>query len=195
MMQNRGQQMNKTKRLRRLFVAALVLGCTFGTVTHAARKKITPPRTSPIITPPAGNSVFLVGHATGVQIYVCQAKADDPSKFEWSFTAPEADLTNEKGEKIAKHYAGPTWEARDGSKVVGEVQQKVDAPKPGAIPWLLLKAKSNKGPGTFAKVTYIQRVDTEGGVAPAAGCDQAHTNTEARVDYRANYYFYVLGHR
>lgn len=195
MMQNGGQQMNKTRRVRRLFVAALVLGCTFGTVTHAARKKITPPGTSPIITPPAGNSVFLVGHATGVQIYVCKAKADDPSRFEWSFTAPEADLTNEKGEKIAKHYAGPTWEARDGSKVVGEVQQKVDAPKPSAIPWLLLKAKWNKGPGTFAKVTYIQRVDTEGGVAPAAGCDQAHTNTEARVDYKANYYFYVLGHR
>ena len=194
MMQNRGQQMNKTKRLRTLFVAALVLGCTFGTATHAARKKITPPRTSPIITPPAGSSVFLVGHATGVQIYACKAKADDPSKFEWSFTAPEADLTNEKGKKIARHYAGPTWEARDGSKVVGEVQEKVDAPNPGAIPWLLLKAKSNKGPGIFARVTYIQRVDTEGGVAPAAGCDQA-TNSKARVDYKANYYFYVLGHR
>jgi hypothetical protein len=186
-----GQQTKEPWRLRRLFIAALVLGCTFGTVTHAALKKIPSPRTPPIITPPAGNSAFLVGHAIGVQIYVCKAKADDPSEFEWSFKAPEADLTNEQGEKIAKHYAGPTWEASDGSKVIGEVQQKTDAPKPGAVPWLLLKAKSNEGAGTFGKVTYIQRVDTEGGVATAAGCDQAHTNTEARVDYKANYYFYV----
>jgi Protein of unknown function (DUF3455) len=186
-----GQQNKEPWRLRRVFVAALVLGCTFGTVTHAARKKIMSPRTPPIITPPVGNSVFLVGHATGVQIYVCKAKADDPSKFEWSFKAPEADLTNEKGKKIARHYAGPTWEASDGSKVIGEVQQKTDALKPGAVPWLLIKAKSNEGVGTFGKVTYIQRVDTVGGVAAAAGCDQAHTNTEVRVDYKANYYFYV----
>lgn len=186
-----GQQTNEPSRLRSLFVAALVLGCTFGTVNYAARKKITPPPTPGIITVPAGNSVFLVGHATGVQIYVCKAKADDPSKLEWSFTAPEADLTNEKGEKIAKHYRGPTWEANDGSKVIGE--KKAEVPKPGTIPWLLLKAKSNVGPGTFAKVTYIQRVDTEGGVAAAAGCDQA--DTEARVEYKAKYYFYVLGHR
>lgn len=188
-----GQQANEPSRLRRLFVAALVLGCAFGTVTYAAREKITRPK-APAVSPPPGNYPFLVGHATGVQVYVCKTKGDDPSKFEWSLKGPEADLTNEKGQKIVKHYGGPTWEARDGSKVVGEVQKKADAPKPRAIPWLLLKAKSNKGPGIFAKVTYIQRVDTEGGVAPAAGCDQA-TNTDARVRYKANYYFYVLGHR
>lgn len=142
---------------------------------------------------PDGQAPLLKGLGKGVQIYVCKAKADDTSKFEWSFKAPEADLTNEQGEKIAKHYAGPTWEANDGSKVIGE--KKAEVPKSGTIPWLLLKAKSNVGPGTFAKVTYIQRVDTEGGVAPAVGCDQAHTNTEARVDYKANYYFYVLGQR
>ncbi len=136
-------------------------------------------------------TVLLKALGKGVQIYECKAKPGDPDKFEWSFKAPEANLTNEHGEKIAKHYAGPTWEANDGSKVVGEVQKKAPAPRPGAIPWLLLKAKTNEGTGTFARVTYIQRVDTEGGVAPAAGCDQAHVNTEARVDYRANYYFYA----
>ena len=157
-------------------------------------QSISPPQVPYILRVPDGQAVLLKGLAKGVQIYVCKPKADDPSKFEWSFKAPEADLTNEQGEKIAKHYAGPTWEASDGSKVIGEVQQKTDAPKPGAVPWLLLKAKSNEGAGAFGKVTYIQRVDTEGGVAPAAGCDQAHTKTEARVDYKANYYFYVLGH-
>jgi len=114
-------------------------------------------------------------------------------KFDWSFKAPEADLTGQDGNKVAKHYAGPTWEANDGSKVVGGVLQKADAPQAGAVPWLLLKAKTNQGPGLFEKATYIQRVDTEGGVAPATGCDQTHVNTEVRVEYRANYYFYVPG--
>jgi len=161
------------------------------TVVSCKRESILPPQVPDNLKVPDGQAVLLKALGKGVQIYNCKARADDPSKFEWSFKAPEANLTNEHGEKIAKHYAGPTWEANDGSKVVGEVQKKADAPRPGAVPWLLLKAKSNEGTGTFARVTYIQRVDTEGGVAPAAGCDQAHVNTEARVDYRANYYFYV----
>jgi hypothetical protein len=161
------------------------------TVVSCKRESILPPQGPDNPKVPDGQAVLLKALGKGVQIYNCKARADDPSKFEWSFKAPEADLTNEDGKKIAKHYAGPTWEANDGSKVVGEVQKKADAPRPGAVPWLLLKAKSNEGTGTFAKVTYIQRVDTEGGVAPAAGCDQAHVTTEVRVDYRANYYFYA----
>jgi hypothetical protein len=70
---------------------------------------------------------------------------------------------DEKGEVIGKHYKGPVWEAADGSKVGGQVQQRANAPNANAVPWLLLKATSNQGTGTFARVTYIQRVDTEGG--------------------------------
>ena len=150
-----------------------------------------PPQVPEIIRVPAGQTVLLKALGKGVQVYACKAKPGDPGKFEWSFKAPEADLTNEHGDKIAKHYAGPTWEANDGSKVVGEKKAEIPAPRPGAVSWLLLKAKTNEGTGTFAKVTYIQRVDTEGGVPPAAGCDRAHVDTEAQVDYRANYYFYV----
>jgi Protein of unknown function (DUF3455) len=157
----------------------------------SVRAQVPPPQVPDNPKVPDGQAVLLKALGKGVQIYTCKARADDPSKFEWSFKAPEANLTNEHGEKIAKHYAGPTWEANDGSKVVGEVQKKADAPRHGAVPWLLLKARSNEGTGAFAKVTYIQRVDTEGGLAPAAGCDQAHANTEARVDYRATYYFYA----
>ncbi len=158
----------------------------------SVREYVPPPQVPDILRVPDGQTVLLKALGKGVQIYDCMATAADPGKFDWSFKAPEADLTNEDGKKIAKHYAGPTWEANDGSKVVGEVPpKKADAPRPGAVPWLLLKAKTNEGTGTFARVTYIQRVDTEGGVAPAAGCDQAHVNTEARVDYRANYYFYA----
>ena len=171
-----------------IFSVILRIGCS--TSSQSVGEHVSPPSVPPILQVPDGQTVLLKAHAKGVQIYQCVATAADPGKFDWSFKAPEADLTNEGGKKIAKHYAGPTWEANDGSKVVGAVQQKTDAPRPGAVPWLLLKAKTNEGTGTFARVTYIQRVDTEGGVAPAAGCDQAHVNAEARVEYRANYYFY-----
>ena len=172
-----------------IFSVILRIGCS--TSSQSVGQHVSPPSVPPILQVPDGQTVLLKAHAKGVQIYQCVATAADPGKFDWSFKAPEADLANEDGKKIAKHYAGPTWEANDGSKVVGAVQQKTDAPRPGAVPWLLLKAKTNEGTGAFAKVTYIQRVDTEGGVAPAAGCDQAHVNAEARVDYKANYYFYA----
>jgi hypothetical protein len=174
-----------------LLVVSLISITLVMTVVGCKRKPISPPPVPDNIKVPDGQTVLLKALGNGVQIYDCEATAADPGKFDWSFKAPEADLTNEDGKKIAKHYAGPTWEANDGSKVVGEVQQKAAAPRPRAIPWLLLKAKTNEGTGTFARVTYIQRVDTEGGVAPATGCDQAHVNTEARVGYSANYYFYV----
>lgn len=172
---------------RSLLVVGTLLGIS---VLISAKQCVSPPHAPQISGVPDGQTVLLKALGKGVQIYDCMATVADPSKLAWSFKAPEADLTNENGEKIAKHYTGPTWEANDGSKVVGEVLKKADAPRPGAVPWLLLKAKKNEGTGTFARVSYIQRVDTEGGVAPAAGCDQAHVNTKVRVDYRANYYFY-----
>ena len=157
----------------------------------SATEYVAPPQVRKIIRVPDGQTVLLKARAKGVQIYACKATAADPGKFAWTFKAPEADLTDEDGRKIGKHYAGPTWEANDGSKVVGEVLKKADAPRPGAVPWLLLKARTNEGTDTFATVTYIQRFDTEGGVAPAAGCDQSHVKPEVRVPYSATYYFYV----
>jgi len=86
---------------------------------------------------PADEEVILAAHATGMQIYVCQAGADQ--KFGWVFKAPEADLTDAAGKKIVHHFAGPTWKHVDGSEVSGKVIAKQDAPKPEAIPWLLLR--------------------------------------------------------
>lgn len=77
-----------------------------------------------------------------------------------------------------------------GGKVTGEVQQRAQAPRAGAVPWLLLKAKTAEGPGTLGRVTYIQRVNTMGGAAPVEGCDQAHAGKGVAVDYQADYYFY-----
>lgn len=139
----------------------------------------------------AGEQLTLEAHATGVQIYECKASKDDPSRFEWVFKAPEADLFDSSGKKIGKHYAGPTWESNDGSKVVGEMKAKDPGPDPNAIPWLLLSAKSTAGKGVFGQTQLIQRLHTVGGKAPADGCTQAQSGTQTRVPYKATYDFYV----
>jgi hypothetical protein len=142
---------------------------------------------------PVNNVLLFTARAVGVQIYVCKAQAASPNVFAWTFKAPEATLYNERGDKISRHYAGPTWEGNDGSKVVGEVVERVDAPNPHAIPWLLLKAKSHDGSGAFSTISYIQRLDTDGGVAPQDGCDPSTVDSERAVNYRATYAFYYAG--
>jgi hypothetical protein len=129
--------------------------------------------------------------ASGVQIYECSNRKDFPARFEWVFKAPEAELFDSTGNKIGKHYAGPTWESNDGSKVVGEVRARDTGPDPNAIPWLLLSAKSTSGKGVFSEVSSIQRLHTVGGKAPTEGCTEAQAGKEARVAYKATYYFYV----
>ena len=140
---------------------------------------------------PATEVLSLEAAATGVQIYECNASKDEPTRFEWIFKAPEADLFDSAGNKIAKHYAGPTWESNDGSKVVGEVKAKDNGPDPNAIPWLLLSAKSTSGTGVFSQVKSIQRVHTVGGRAPTEACSQAQAGKVTRVGYKATYNFYV----
>jgi len=140
---------------------------------------------------PESQTLSLRTHATGVQIYECKANQDDPTKFEWSLKGPEADLFDHSGRKIGKHYAGPTWESNDGSKVVGEVKARDNGANANAIPWLLLVAKSTSGDGVLSKTKSIQRVETSGGKAPAGGCDATQLGTETRVPYKATYYFYA----
>jgi hypothetical protein len=137
------------------------------------------------------NSVLtLQAHAAGVQIYRCHADKDDAARVEWQLKEPEADLFDH-GNQIGKHYAGPTWEAMDGSKVTGEVVARANSPDPNAVAWLLLSAKSTSGNGVFGHVRFIQRLRTVGGNAPSDGCDQASIGREVRVSYSAEYWFYV----
>ncbi|MBL8525209.1 MAG: DUF3455 domain-containing protein, partial [Betaproteobacteria bacterium] len=128
--------------------------------------------------------------AKGVQIYECRARKDK-SGHEWVFMAPEADLYDTKGNLIGRHGAGPHWEAIDGSRVKAVVKSRADAPEAGNIPWLLLAATQD-GPeaGLFSKTTSIQRVNTVGGVAPANSCAGSNVGQQARVHYRADYYFF-----
>jgi Protein of unknown function (DUF3455) len=137
-----------------------------------------------------GYKVFLAGHAVGVQIYRCNPGA---SGFAWGLVAPRANLYDDHGKLIVTHYGGPTWEARDGSTVVAARagQANVD---PTAIPWLKLKATSTSpGPDgdRLVKTAYIQRVNTTGGLAPAAAdCNAATAGEQVEVPYTADYYFW-----
>lgn len=125
--------------------------------------------------------------AKGEQIYECRQSKD--GSYDWAFVAPEAVLFDHAGKKIGRHYAGPVWEAADGSKVLGAVKQKADAPSADAIPWLLLGTKSVGPQGAFSRVTSIQRVSTTGGVAPRGGCPLA--GYRIGIPYTADYYFFT----
>lgn len=137
---------------------------------------------------PAGEHLAFTLAARGVQVYECRAKKDAAGQYEWAFVAPEAELFDARGAAAGKHYAGPHWEALDGSKTLGSVAARADAPN-GSIPWLLLTTRPAGGAGAFANVTSIQRVNTTGGLAPAGGCGAANTGAVARVPYTADYNF------
>jgi hypothetical protein len=113
---------------------------------HESIKKVTP---IPVrLMPPGGHVMLLKARAVGTQIYVCKAKADDPDRFEWVLMAPDADLFDERGRRIGRRFAGPTWEAfEDGSRVIGTLIEKVPAPRGGDIPWLLLRRKAGVSKG------------------------------------------------
>jgi hypothetical protein len=142
------------------------------------------------LDPPKSSRVALRTTADGVQIYACQAAG---TSFQWVFKAPEAALFDESGRQVGRHFAGPSWQSSDGSLVTGEVAAKADSPTAGAIPWLLLRARSHEGDGQFAHIRYVQRTETIGGAMPSSGCDAAHQGVEARMRYSARYTFYAEG--
>jgi hypothetical protein len=155
-----------------------------GQTTDALRAPVLP---SPTLAVPAGNRPSFSYDAVGVQIYACTAT---PTSVGWMFQAPEATLYDKHGHIAGKHYIGPVWESNDGSTVKGAKIAAFTA-DPTAIPELLLQASAHTGTGTMSPVTFIQRLDTVGGLAPATGCDADHVGAIARVDYTATYFFYV----
>ena len=125
--------------------------------------------------------------AKGVQIYVCAA-AGGGAGFGWVLKAPEAMLATADGRVTAHHFAGPTWQAQDGSAVVGEALASGVAREGAAgVPWLVLRAKSHSGVGAFDSVTYVVRSETVGGLAPAGGCDGGQLGVKAQSAYSATY--------
>ena len=172
-------------------LALVVMVAVIASFAGSATAQGTPVVDVPDNLAPPGSSVLLFElSASGVQIYACEADPNDATSYVWTFKAPEAVLMNSRGEVVGTHFAGPTWQGTDGSTVVAAVLDRADAQEAGAIPWLLLEAEDHMGSGAFSTVTYIQRLDTVGGVAPAEGCDEAHEGEEARVPYEATYAFF-----
>ena len=208
---------------RSLLVAAIVLAHTFGTASSAAAQKVTSPTTSAKITPPAGNSAYLVGHALGTQGYVCLPKGTGAS---WTFNGarPEASLFEGLAgldRQITTHFLSPnaspnqnapnplpfgnaTWQSSiDSSKVWAKPIESIAAgsdpscPNTGAIACLLLVSVGSQAGPTggklLTKTTFIQRLNTKGGSAPAddAGCSAtSDVGHQLLVPYSADYYFF-----
>jgi hypothetical protein len=139
------------------------------------------PEVPTAIQAPEGHKVHFHAYAEGVQIYSWNGST-------WVFQAPEAILYDADGNIVGTHYVGPTWESGSGSKVVGARVNGAASPNANSIPLLLLRATATEGPGIFARTTYIQRVNTVGGIAPAT--PGASVGEIARISYTAEYFFY-----
>ena len=217
------QPNKKTTRFQKLFPAALALGFALSTASHAAAQNIILPTTPAIITPPAGNVAFLLGHAVGTQGYVCLPQGAGAS---WTVNnaRPEATLFQTffgQDLQIITHFLSPDtnpneaapnpvpfgsamWQnSIDSSKVWAQVLHSnsipsgsdPSCPNTGAIACLLLQSiGSLQGPTggkVMTKVTFIQRLNTKGGSAPAEGClTPTDVGKQTLVPYTADYYFF-----
>jgi hypothetical protein len=140
------------------------------------------------LQPSANEQLLLRVHAKGDQIYTCKS---DAAQFTWTLKAPDAQLFDKDGKSFGKHFAGPSWEANDGSRVTGKAVANAPSPDADSIPWLLVNVLSHDGSGVLSRATTIQRLNTHGGKAPATGCDASHLGQELRVPYSADYLFFA----
>jgi hypothetical protein len=188
-------------------VAALALAFAVAQAVPAHAAEMTPPPVPDTLQVPAGNTAYLVGHAVGTQDYICQPSG---TSLAWTFVKPQATLFDDSHEQIITHFlstnelenpatARPTWEdSQDTSRVWGKAIATSSDPAfvaAGAIPWLLLQVVGAKpgptGGTTLVTTTYLQRLNTTGGVAPATGCaESADVGKKALVPYTADYFFY-----
>ena len=151
-----------------------------------------PPKVPAELAIPAGNSLALAANAKGVQIYECAPDANGAPA--WKLHAPRAELLDDAGNHVGVHFGGvdkglppgPYWQANDGSRVHGA--NPVSVANAGSIPLLRLEAADTSGAGILSKVTFIQRLDTTGGVMPTGACKAGDTQG---IAYTAKYYFYA----
>ena len=142
---------------------------------------------------PAGHRVAMETRGTGTITYECRVKANASNEYEWFFAGPDARLWDRGGRMVGRYYGPPaTWESNDGSKVTA-TQVAVSPASAGNIPLQLVKANPAMGTGAMTGTTYIQRVATRGGVAPAMACAQANQGAKQVVKYQADYIFYRAG--
>jgi hypothetical protein len=178
---------NGSSRRALLVVVTAVALCCAVAASAGARPSHAQAGVPANLAPPAGQVKQQELLGIGAQVYTCRASAMAASGYEWAFSAPAAVLLDDSGAIAGTHFGGPTWQANDGSSVVAEVVERAPSPELSAIPWLLLRVTSSGAPGSFSDVTYIQRLDTTGGLAPTDSCDAEHVGTVARVPYTAAY--------
>ncbi len=168
-----------------LAMPALLAACgTMGTMPMKA------PDVPAAISVPTGNTLAFSLKGSGLLNYECRAKADAAGGAEWALASPEAALRDKNDAVVGKYYGGPTWEHGDGSKVTGKQLAIAPAPTAGNIPWQLVQANPATGNGMLSGVTYIQRINTNAGVAPSDPCAASSVGKKAQVRYSADYLFY-----
>lgn len=147
----------------------------------------TPPASPPNVSldPPQAERVMTLA-ASGVQNYSCEFDAQQ--RLGWVFKSPQATLYDASGHAAVRHGAGPSWEAEDGSRIVGRVLAQQPSETRASIPQLLLETHSTAGTGTLSAVRYVQRLHTVGGLAPTAPCSTEHQAGSS--PYLADYVFY-----
>jgi hypothetical protein len=159
---------------------------------------MTPPAQQPMVDnaqlpeavrAPSGHQAAWHTTGTGQITYECRDRKDMPGQQEWAFVAPVATLTLPGGKIVGKYFAGPTWQANDGSSVTGK-QLAVSPVGAGNIPLQLVKASPGVQAGDLQQVSYIQRLNTKGGVAPSLPCGPDQKGQKQQVDYQADYVFY-----
>ncbi|MDP2903258.1 MAG: DUF3455 domain-containing protein [Methylovulum sp.] len=161
---------------RILFLSALLHSTAYADVSIPEQIKV-----------PAGHHPVLTAHAKGEQIYECSLKK---GAYDWQIQAPDAQLFDDQGQIIGKHYEGPVWEYKEGSRVQGKIINRADMSPSKAIAWLLVEIVGRKGDGPFSKASFINRINTQGGLPPVTGCEGNHLGQEKRVSYSADYIFY-----
>lgn len=208
---------SRIRRLSIVLAGVTVMAFTVPSPVPVHAGATTPPPVPDNIKVPAGNRLFLVGHAVGTQNYICVPSG---TSVKFVLFTPQATLFDEEGEQIITHYFSPnpsetntdpkviadhtiraTWQdSMDSSTVWGKVNpnnSSVDSNyvEPGAIPWLLVTVAGHQdgptGGDRLSKTTFIQRLNTHGGVAPSTGCTAlSDLGNMAFVPYMTDYFFY-----
>ncbi len=193
----------KATAIRKLLIACLVVAGGTAPIAHAG--DVTPPAVPAALEVTDGSRPFLVVHAVGTQNQVCLPRTSGPG-LAWTFFGPQASLFDEGSRQLLTHFlsanpseggtARPTWQhSRDSSAVWAQPVASSSDPDfvaPGAVPWLLLRVVGTEdgptGGDRVTETTFIQRVNTSGGVTPAGDCPAV--GAKLFVPYTADYVFY-----
>jgi uncharacterized protein DUF3455 len=192
----------------RNYITALGLTLTIALPQVARAQSIAPPQVPDNLQVPAGNQVFLVGHGVGFQNYVC-SPGKSIGQVAYALFTPQATLFGDAGEQLTSHFFSPnpvegaivraTWESStDSSTVWAKANATSTDPafvNQDAVAWVLLQTVGTRvgptGGAALTGTTFIQRINTVGGVAPSTGCDTpADLGTKAFIPYTADYVFF-----